>query len=66
MGVEENHDEIRCKYNRQTVNCIDHIERYKKEDENYMKQYSSLYKKRFEDLSLILKEKLKSKWGNYD
>ncbi|XP_023245550.1 DNA polymerase delta small subunit-like [Copidosoma floridanum] len=62
--LKENSDELRCKYDRQTVSYADLTERYKKEGDSYMKQFASLYVKRLDELSSVLKQKVREKWGS--
>lgn len=55
----------KCKFERQTASYTDQTGRFAKEGENYTKQFATLYVKRLEEFSLILKDKLTAKWGNY-
>lgn len=52
-----------CSVERKTVEYVDITSRFKKEGENYMKQFASIYVRRLEELSGILREKIFAKWG---
>lgn len=55
----------KCKFERQTVSYADQSGRFAKEGDNYTRQFASIYVRRLEELSPILKDKLTAKWGNY-
>ncbi|XP_058807466.1 DNA polymerase delta subunit 2-like isoform X2 [Phymastichus coffea] len=57
-------EELTCSFERKKVEYVDHTGRFKKEGENYTKQFASIYVKRLEELSEILKGKVFAKWGH--
>ena len=62
---ENSNNDNKCTFERQTAEYADRTGRFAKEGDNYTKQFASIYVRRLEELSIILKEKLKAKWGNY-
>ncbi|KAJ8679728.1 hypothetical protein QAD02_015515 [Eretmocerus hayati] len=61
--TSESKDENKCVFERPFVECTDNLEKFTKEGDNYMKQFANLYTKRLEELSAILKDRVKAKWG---
>ena len=57
--------DMKCVFERKTASYTDATSRFDREEDNYTKQFASLYVKRLEELSSILKVKLKSKWGKF-
>jgi hypothetical protein len=62
---ENQDDQNKLVFNRRFVECCNEIDRFTKEGDNYMKQFASLYVKRIEELSLVLKGKIFAKWGKF-